>query len=98
MFMLSALDGGSLDEVTAVVACEVAVEAAVLADSGDDVLLLVVWNVGDLGVGSGAESFVFFFLRRLPNVGIDAEKGGLRGVGRVTGQPEAREYAYWSEK
>jgi hypothetical protein len=82
LFMLSSFGLGSDDDVTAVVACEGAVEAAVFDDSDESVLvfsLLRVSFTGDLGVGSSrppAESFVFFFLRRLPKVGIGAEKSG----------------------
>ena len=80
MFIPSAFVGPGI-EVTAVVACDVAVEeAAVLEESDDRVLVwLGISLMGDLGVGSSrppAESLVFFFLRRLPKVGIGAEKGG----------------------
>jgi hypothetical protein len=53
-----------------------------LDDSDDRVLagsLLKLSLTGDLGVGSSrppVESF-FFFLRRLPNGGIGAEKSGV---------------------
>jgi hypothetical protein len=80
--MLSSFGLGSDDDVTAVVACEGAVEAAVFDDSDESVLvfsLLKVSLTGDLDVGSSrppVESFVFFFLRRLPKFGIGAEKSG----------------------
>jgi hypothetical protein len=80
--MLASFGLGSDDDVTAVVACEGAVEAAVFDDSDDRVLVVCRLRLsltGDLGVGSSrppAESFVFFFLRRLPKVGIGAEKSG----------------------
>ena len=91
LFMLSSFGLGSELDVTvvaAVVACEGAVEAAVFVDSDESVLLLEKFSlVGDLGVGSSrppAESFVFFFLRRLPKVGMGAEKSGCgRAVGQV---------------
>ena len=80
--MLSSFGLGSDVDVTAVVACEGAVEAAVFVESDESVLLFSLEKfslTGDLGVGSSrppADSFVFFFLRRLPKVGIGAEKSG----------------------
>ena len=90
LFMLSSSGLASDDNVAAVVvavvaavvACDGAVEAAVFDDSDESVMVFSLFSVsltGDLGVGSSrppAESFVFFFLRRLPKVGIGAEKSG----------------------
>lgn len=95
LFMLSSFGLGSEDDVTAVVACEGAVEGVALDDSDETVLVVSLCRVsltGDLGVGSSrppAESFVFFFLRRLPKVGIGAETCGSRRSGESGGSP------YW---
>ena len=84
LFMLSSFGLGSEADVTvvaAVVACEGAVEGAVFDESDESVLLFSLEKLsltGDLGVDSSrppAESFVFFFLRRLPKVGMGAERG-----------------------
>ena len=101
LFMLSSFGFGSEVDVTvvaAVVACEGAAEAAVFDESDESVLLFSLEKfslTGDLGVGSSrppAESFVFFFLRRLPKVGIGAEKSGS---GRAIAKSEDGASPYW---
>jgi hypothetical protein len=72
-------------EVTAVVAWEGAVEAAVFDEVDERVLALKVSLTGDFGVGSSLppiESLVFFFLRR-PKVGMVTGGGGQCGECRV---------------
>jgi hypothetical protein len=101
LFILASLGLGSGGgAATAVVACEGTVDAAVLDDSDDRVLVgsrLKLSLTGDLGVASSrplVESF-FFFLRRLPNGGIGAEKSGVWKGGSYHRQGEIRASPYW---
>ena len=73
---------GSGELVTAAVVCDGTAALAVLDESADSVLgSRNVSLVGDVGLVTSrtppVESFVFFFLRRFPKVGIGAERCGL---------------------